>query len=157
MDVSEDQELLDWLGEPCWFCGQRPPAHGLSRVVKMLKATGGAGGGLEMLHSSVAVPRCAECDAGHKRVNMIAFAVCGAGALAVFLVVVAWSPINMPGWLKAVLVLFGAGPGGFLIGGTAGLPPGQKPETAAASFTGVEAMKKNGWGIDDPTLKGPGG
>lgn len=149
--------MLDWLGGSCWFCGQRPPAHGASRVVKMLKATAGEGGGMRMLHSAVAVPRCAECLAGHGRVNRIAFAACLAGALAVFMIVVVWSPFEMAGWLKAVLVIVGAGPGGILIGGTAGLPVGQKPETAAASYAGVEEMKKGGWIIDDPALRSPGG
>lgn len=156
MDVSKEQELLDWGSSNCWFCGQRPPAHGLSRPVKMLKAQAGEGGGMSFLHSSVAVPRCAECYAGHQRVNRIAFAAVAGGALVVFLVVVVWNPIEMAGWLKGVLILLGAGPGGLLIGGTGGLPAGQKPEAAAVGFKAVKEMERGGWRIDDASLKRPG-
>lgn len=157
MDVGREQELLDWLGSSCWFCGERPPVHGISRVVKLIKGTAGASGGTSIIHSAVAVPRCAECLAGHGLVNRIAFAACAGGALAAFLIFVVWSPIDFAGWLKAVLVLLAAGPGGMLMAGTLGLPEGQKPETAAATYTGVEAMKRGGWGIDDALLRPPGG
>ena len=145
------------MGPSCWFRGERPPVHGMSRIVKLNKGAAAAGGGMSILHSAVAVPRCAGCLAGHERVNGIAFAICGAGAIAAFLILVVWSPIDVAGWLKAVLVLLSAGPGGMLMAGTLGLPAGQKPETAATAYAGVEAMKRGGWVIDDALLRTPGG
>jgi hypothetical protein len=100
LDVGKEQELLDWMGASCWFCGERPPVHGMSRIVKLNKGAAAAGGGMSILHSAVAVPRCAGCLAGHERVNGIAFAICGAGAIAAFLILVVWSPIDVAGWLK---------------------------------------------------------
>lgn len=149
MGKSKDEERLDWLGANCWFCGQRPPVHGMSREVNMRKTVDGEGGGEKWLLSSVSVPRCAECHAGHRRVTRFGISVCLGGMLAAFLIVVVWSPIEMAGWLKAILVFLAAAPGGILIGGTSGLPKGQKPETAAESFSGVELMKQGGWMLDD--------
>jgi len=74
MEVSKEQERFDWLGSNCWFCGLRPPVHGMSRVVNMRKVVDGNDGGMNWLYSSVAVPCCAECRAGHARVTRTRFA-----------------------------------------------------------------------------------
>lgn len=146
MEVSKAEELLDWSGSNCWFCGRRPPVHGMSRVVNMRKVVDVAGGGMKWLYSPVAVPRCAECRAGHVRVREAGIYPGLGSALVAFLFLLAF---DMDGGLKLLLVLLtGAAVGGFF-GVTAELPEGQKPDSAAASFTAVELMKEGGWMVTD--------
>jgi hypothetical protein len=71
------------------------------------------------------------------------------GALAVFLVVVVWRPVEMPWWVMALLVLAGAIPGAAMLGSAARLPPAQKPEREAEAFMAVERLKRDGWMKDD--------
>lgn len=149
MNIARDEEELDWMGGNCWFCGQRPPAHGKSCFVKMKKFADGPGNTVKILRSQVAVPRCPECAAGHTRQIKIALNAGCAGVVAVFLVVVVWHPIEMSGWLKALLVFLGFLPGALFIGGTAGLPEGQKPQSTAEGHRAVEAMRAGGWTKDE--------
>lgn len=149
MNIPADEEELDWMGGNCWFCGQHRPVHGKSRLVKMKRFTDGPGDSVKILRTVVAVPRCAECAAVHLRVISSAMNVAFGGAALVFLVVVVWNPIEMSGWLKAILVLAGLLPGLLRTGGTSSLPPGWKPESAAEAHPAVEAMRQGGWMKDD--------
>ena len=149
MRMIADEEDLDWMGQNCWFCNQRPPVRGKSRAVKLKKFADGAGSSVRILRCSVSVPRCDPCAAGHLRVSSKATDIGFAGMLAVFLVVVVWRPIEMPWWAKALLVLAGFLPGAAMLGGTSGLPPGQKPESEADAFMAVERLKRDGWMKDD--------
>lgn len=146
MEISKAEELLDWSGSNCWFCGRRPPVHGMSRVVNMRKVVDAEGGGMKWLYSPVAVPRCAECRAGHVRVREAGIYPGLGSALAAFLIMFA---LDMNGGLKVFLVLLtGAAVGGFF-GVTAKLPEGQKPDSAAASYIAVKLMLDGGWMILD--------
>lgn len=145
MQIPSDEEQLDWMGSDCWFCGQRPPAAGKSSQVKLKKFTDGPGGSVAVLRSSVSVPRCEPCYAAHLQGALRqGWASCG-GAALVFLVVVVWSPIELEGGLKALLVFLGLLPGPLLFGGSGSLPPGQKPESEAEAFRAVQALKDGGW------------
>lgn len=149
MKIHQDEEELDWQGGDCWFCGRRPPVHGKSYFVKMKKFTDAPGGGVRILRSSVAVPRCAECEAGHLRVSDVMFKGVLGGGLAVFLVVVVWDPFEMSGGLQAFLVLVGFLLGGLFFGSNAKLPQGQKSVSTAEVYMAVEEMKRGGWIKDD--------
>jgi hypothetical protein len=146
MEVSKAEELLDWSGSNCWFCGRRPPVHGMSRLVYMRKVVDGEGGGMKWLYSSVAVPRCAECRAGHVRVNEAWLYPSLGAALVAFLIVFA---IDMGGGAKAFVVLLAGAVVGVFVGATAELPEGQKSDATAASYTAVQLMLEGGWVITD--------
>ncbi len=149
MRIVADEEELDWMGQNCWFCNQRPPVRGKSRAVKLKKFADGAGSSVRILRCSVSVPRCEECAAGHLRAASKAINIALAGMLVAFLVVVVWRPIDMPWWAMALLVFAGSIPGATMLGGTTNLPPGQKPEMDAAAFMAVERLKRDGWMKDD--------
>jgi hypothetical protein len=149
MRIVTDEEELDWMGQDCWFCNQRPPVRGKSSRVKLKKFADGAGSSVRILRCSVSVPRCEECAAGHFRASSKAMNLALAGAFVVFLVVVVWRPVEMPWWVMALLVLAGSVPGAAMLGSTAGLPPAQKPEREAEAFMAVERLKRDGWMKDD--------
>ncbi|MGE0713433.1 MAG: hypothetical protein AB7N76_19920 [Planctomycetota bacterium] len=149
MEIARDEEQLDWMGSDCWFCGQRPPAAGKSREVKLKKYGEGPGASVSVLRTTVSVPRCAECWQAHRAATSRAVSLTFGGAALAFLVVVVWSPIELPGWAKAALVFGGLLPGATQLGGTLGLAPGVKPESEAVGFKAVEAMKQGGWLEDD--------
>ena len=149
METAKDEEHLDWMGSDCWFCGQRPPAAGKSRHVKLKKFTDGPGTSVGVLRTTVAVPRCDECWQAHAAAQGRALWLAFWGALAVLLMVVVWNPIELPWWAKVALVFVGFLPGATQVGGTLGLRPGQKPESAAEGLKAVEAMKAGGWLQDD--------
>ncbi len=72
------------------------------------------------------------------------------GALALFLIVVVWQPIEISGWLMGVLVLAGLLVGAALMGNMVGLPQGQKPESPAEDFASVADMRVN---LEDGEIK----
>ena len=146
MEVSRAEELLDWSGSNCWFCGRRPPVHGMSRVVNMRKVVDVEGGGMKWLYSPVAVPRCAECHAGHMHVSQAGIYPAFGSALAAFLIMF---PFDMNGGFKVFLVFVVGAVVGVFFGAKAALPEGQKPDAAAASYTAVKLMLDGGWMITD--------
>ena len=149
MITANNEEELDWMGQDCLFCGRRPPVRGKSSFVKLKKLTDGPGNTLRTLRSTVAVPRCAECAEGHRKAAGKAVNIIFVGMLAVFLIVVVWNPFEIPGWAKALLVLAGALPGASMLGGTTGLPLGQRPESAGESHVAVTRLQRDGWTKDD--------
>jgi hypothetical protein len=147
--IGGSEEEIDWMGQDCWFCNQRPPVKGKSSPVRLKKFADGGPTSVRVLKCSVSVPRCAECAAGHERASAKAIRLGCLGAVAVFLVVVVWNPIEMAWWVKALLVFFGFVPGMSMLGGTSGLPAGQKPESQAEGFMAVGRFKRDGWMKDD--------
>lgn len=150
MDVTPEQELLDWMGSDCWFCRQRSPEHGRSRVVKLRKTVGGdEPGSVKVLYSEVAVPRCAACAAGHERAGNLAIGSMGVGMGLMFVLAVLWNPFALGGWLSALAVVVGGIPGMLMMNWGAGLSPNQLPDEAALKFKAVVAMRNGGWEFDE--------
>ena len=149
MSIAADEEELDWLGQNCWFCNQRAPVHGKSSAVRLKKFADGPGDSVRILRCAVSVPRCDECAEGHRRAGSKAMNISLLGGAIAFAVFVVWHPIPMPWWVKALLVFAGFIPGATMLGGTSGLPPGQKPEHDAEAFMAVERLKRDGWMKDD--------
>jgi hypothetical protein len=149
MTIIANEEELDWMGQNCWFCGQRQPVRGKSSPVKLKKFADGGGTSVRILQCSVSVPRCGECAAAHLRASSKALRISLAGGLLAFLVFVVWRPIEMPWWMMAGLTLAGFIPGATMLGGTTGLPAGQKPENTAEGFMAVMRLKTDGWMKDD--------
>jgi len=118
----------------------------MSRVVNMRKAQYGTDGGMRWLYSSVAVPCCAVCRAGQERSQRILLYAIFGPALAMILIMAVWGPSDF--WVKAFFVVLSGGAGG-LLGGSAQLPAGQKPDSAAASYKAVQLMLDGGWEIMD--------
>lgn len=149
MKIIANEEEMDWMGQNCWFCGQRQPVRGKSSPVKLKKFADGDGTSGHVLRCSVSVPRCEECAAAHLRATSRAINVSLAGGLLAFLVIVVWRPIEMPWWMMAGLTLAGFIPGATMLGGTTWLPAGQKPENTAEAFMAVMRLKTDGWMKDD--------
>ena len=149
MKIIANEEELDWMGQNCWFCGQRQPVGGKSRPVKLKKFADGDGTNVRVLRCSVSVPRCEECAVAHARASSRAISVSLGGGLLAFLVIVVWRPIEMPWWMLAGLTLAGFIPGATMLGGTTWLPAGQKPENTAGAFMAVMRLKADGWMKDD--------
>lgn len=144
MRVVHDEEELDWAGQDCFFCDQRAPVRGQSCFIKMSKMMDAEGGGVKVLHSQVAVPRCAECATAHATSGP-AFPGGIVAAVAVFLVLGVWQPVDVPGWGTAILMA-----GAFLLGRSMSgksvpLPAGVRNESEAEAFVSVEAMRRGGW------------
>lgn len=138
------EETLDWFGGPCWFCKRAAPVEGSSSVFRVDKMVAPG----EILHSSVSVPRCESCRAGHRRVDTIAGAIALAGAVAVGALIV---PADLPVWGKVIGVVLGAGPGAMLLGGGVGLPDGIQSEKTGVTYPGVLEMVRCGWILPDTT------
>jgi hypothetical protein len=106
----------------------------------------------EFLQSTVSVPRCLTCQAGHGRVNLIAGTVALAGVVAALTITLVWDPFDFPVWGDILAVLLAAGPGGMLFGRGLGLPEGIRPQMTGATYTAVLLMLKNGWVVDDTEM-----
>jgi hypothetical protein len=149
MAIIANEEELDWMGQNCWFCGQRQPVRGKSSPVKLKKFADGDGTSVRILRCSVSVPRCEECAAAHLRAASRSINVSLVGGLLAFLVIVVWRPIEMPWWMMAGLTLAGFIPGATMLGGTTWLPAAQKPENTAEASMAVMRLKADGWMKDD--------
>lgn len=143
-----NEERLDWLGSPCWFCGTASPVEGASSVVQVHKMVAPG----EILHTTVSVPRCETCRAGHFRVNTLAFGIAFCGAGLVTAITLLWDPFDFPIWGDVLAVMLAMGPGGMMLGQSVGLPAGIRPERTGATFRAVLEMLKNGWYLDDAEM-----
>ena len=136
------------LNERCWFCKEREPAPGQEREVRLTKRIG-----MSIERTTTRVPRCAVCNARHRRVNLIGLSI-GLGAAGIVIAVLClWRPFDTPVWLRVALALAALAIGGSFIGRRWGLPPGTEPETALATYPDVVAAKNAGWVIDEAVLR----
>lgn len=143
-----NEERLDWLGNPCWFCGRAPPVEGSSATIQVRKMVGPG----EILSSTVSVPRCDPCRDAHRWVNTIALGVAFAGLGAFIAITMIWDPLEAPIWGDILAGVLAMGPGGMLYGRGLGLPEGIRPEVSGATYTAVLLMVKNGWYLDDTEM-----
>lgn len=155
MAISKEEELLDWSGSNCWFCGRLPPVHGKSVQVHMRKMKYGTDGSMGWLYTTVAVPRCSNCCDGHGRVIERSMYGAFGGGLATFVILALWAPGGMGTGFKVFLALVAAGIGGFLMAEFTDLPDGQKPSSAGVSFISVQLMLKEDWILTDTPGPGP--
>jgi len=148
--------------DTCWFCGTRPAEARSSAIVKMGKQVGQSWGTRKhtrslMQHTQVPVPRCAKCEAYHRRVRRGGGVLGGLGCLVpvgISFVIIESHKLGL--FLNILIPVLGAVVGigitvlviVFMARSAFGAP-GEftKNEASMVEFPAVEKLKREGWSV----------